>query len=388
MRPSLDVFTLLVAIAAASLTMALALFATLTRRREGLGLWAVGLVLHTVAYVLLALRGQVSDWASVWLANILLSASLALVLAAIARFHARALPWLGMGVPVLVSALGFALWLHDVRLRVVLAGVVLAVQMGMAIRALWHPDRPPALRGAVLLTLAQGLQAALLLVRAVAVLLLGAPEGAAIQPGGMQAAVFLLVFVVVVLSSLGFILMAKDRADALNHYQATHDALTGVANRRALIATLERDLACAVRQRRPYALLLIDVDHFKAFNDAHGHLAGDAVLRHIAQLLATRVRAQDLVGRYGGEELLVLLPGTDSDGALALARTLRRQVEQTPCEWQGRPLTVTASIGVYAGCPRAGQGWEALIGAADGALYRAKAGGRNRVDVQQDVPAT
>lgn len=380
MHTGLDVFTLLISIAAASLTMALALFATHTPRREGLGLWALGLVLHALCYVLFALRGVVADGASVWLANTLLSASLALVLGAVAQFHARPLPWPAMAIPVLLTALGFALWLHDARTRVVLAGLVLGLQLVLAAWALWHPTRPSQPRGALLLSLGLGLQAALLLSRAFSVLHQGLADGAALQPGGMQAAVFLLVFIVVILTSLGFILMTKDRADAENLLLATQDALTGVANRRALIDALGRDLAHAVRQHQAYALLLLDVDHFKGVNDTYGHLAGDAVLRHVAQLLHARVRTQDLVGRYGGEEFLVLLPGTSAQGAQHLAEQMREHVALTPCLWQGQALTVTLSIGVCtcACCTESDQG--ILIEAADRALYRAKQGGRNRVE--------
>ena len=121
------------------------------------------------------------------------------------------------------------------------------------------------------------------------------------QGNAMQSITFMAAFVVVILSSLGFILMGKDRSDADNRYFAAHDALTGLVNRRSLIMALERDVARAVRLREPYAVMLVDIDHFKFVNDSHGHLAGDSVLRHVADLLRTRLRAQDLVGRYGGK---------------------------------------------------------------------------------------
>ena len=162
----------------------------------------------------------------------------------------------------------------------------------------------------------------------------------------MQSITFMAAFVVVILSSLGFILMGKDRSDADNRYFAAHDALTGLVNRRSLIMALERDVARAVRLREPYAVMLVDIDHFKFVNDSHGHLAGDSVLRHVADLLRTRLRAQDPVGRYGGEEFMVLLPHTPLGGALELAETLRRAVERLPCVGGGKEIPVTVSIGV------------------------------------------
>ena len=150
--------------------------------------------------------------------------------------------------------------------------------------------------------------------------------------------------------------------------------------RRSLIMALERDVARAVRLREPYAVMLVDIDHFKSVNDSHGHLAGDSVLRHVADLLRTRLRAQDLVGRYGGEEFMVLLPHTPLGGALELAETLRRAVERLPCVGGGKEIPVTVSIGVCGGPLQPADGWDGLVQGADEALYAAKLAGRNRVE--------
>ena len=106
--------------------------------------------------------------------------------------------------------------------------------------------------------------------------------------------------------------------------QATFDPLTGIANRQTVLTRVEEELARAARYRRPLSLILVDLDHFKRFNDSHGHAAGDVILRQVAQLLAANVRAVDLAGRYGGEEFLVVLPETDPDAAASLAEKLRR----------------------------------------------------------------
>ena len=197
----------------------------------------------------------------------------------------------------------------------------------------------------------------------------------------MQSLTFMAAFVVVILASLGFILMAKDRADADNRYFAAHDALTGLANRRALILAVQRDMAHAVRMHEPYAVLMVDIDHFKAVNDGHGHLAGDRALCHVAGLLGARLRAQDMVGRYGGEEFLALLPGTALHDAVVLAETLRSAVAQSQCMHEGSPIAVTVSIGVCGARPQHADGWEPMIRCADRALYAAKTAGRNRVEV-------
>ena len=389
--PPLDVPTMLLMTAAASATMAGSLAAVRPQRREGMGLWALALVLHTITYVLYTLRGVVPNWASVVLANTLLSGTFALVLAAVHQFLGHALPWRRMGLPVLVMAVLFALFMDDYRACVIVAGVVAPIQLTMVLWSLWRPRPPAPLRGAALLTAGLGLQAVLLASRSALVASRGVPAGGLLQTDGLQSLTFIAAFVVVILSSLGFILMTKDRADADNRYYAAHDGLTGLFNRRALLLAAHRDVAHAVRMHQPYALMMVDIDHFKSVNDGHGHPGGDRVLCHVAELLRARLRAQDMVGRYGGEEFLVLLPGTALHDAVVLAETLRGAVEQAPAVHEGRPIAVTLSIGVCGGRPQHAGSWETLLRKADQALYAAKTAGRNRVQclaLTQDLTDT
>lgn len=151
----------------------------------------------------------------------------------------------------------------------------------------------------------------------------------------------------------------------------------------ALVLWVLRQRALGAEQQRSRgALLLVDIDHFKRVNDHYGHLAGDHVLRHIVGVLRQRLRASDVLGRYGGEEFMVLLPGTDLHGAAQLAEQLRQAVQAAPCEWQGQRIAFTVSIGVAASADTPAdpsRTSEALLQAADQALYRAKDDGRNRV---------
>jgi two-component system cell cycle response regulator len=157
---------------------------------------------------------------------------------------------------------------------------------------------------------------------------------------------------------------------------AVTDGLTGLHNHRAFQDYLEEQFQTAMRNKQPLALILMDVDHFKQYNDTYGHQAGDEVLRQVAQILQTNVREGDFVARYGGEEFVVVLPRTDSESAVAVAERLRRAVESA--EWQLRP--VTGSFGVASIRPDMETRQE-LIEAADQALYQAKKNGRNRVEV-------
>lgn len=157
------------------------------------------------------------------------------------------------------------------------------------------------------------------------------------------------------------------------------DALTGLPNRRAFDARVRFVLAQAERYGRPTSLLLLDVDHFKAVNDTHGHDVGDEVLVGLARRVGAAVRATDLFARWGGEEFVVLLPETAADGALAFARTLAEAVRSAPFPTRLGGLAVTVSIGVATLGPDGGD--EAmLLRGADEALYRAKGGGRDRAE--------
>jgi len=157
---------------------------------------------------------------------------------------------------------------------------------------------------------------------------------------------------------------------------AITDGLTGLHNHRAFQDYLEEQFQVAMRNKQPLALLLMDVDHFKHYNDTYGHQAGDEVLRRVAQILQAHVREGDFVARYGGEEFVVVLPRADLESAVAVAERLRRAVESA--EWSLRP--VTGSFGVACIRPDMETRQE-LIEAADQALYQAKKNGRNRVEV-------
>lgn len=157
---------------------------------------------------------------------------------------------------------------------------------------------------------------------------------------------------------------------------ATHDGLTGLYNHRTFYTLLEEEIARARRFQHPLSLLMIDIDHFKRVNDTYGHQAGDAVLRCLSECLAGQIRVIDRLCRYGGEEIAVILPNSDS--ADDLAERLRATVEATPFDAGGKAVSITVSIGASS-FPNNGVSGQALVFTADAALYAAKQGGRNRV---------
>ena len=375
--------TLLLATVVASVVMALGLLvAGSDRRREGVGLWAAGLLMQALAYVLLAGRGRLPDMVSIVVANALLSGVFACVLGAAFQFRGKRLPWGRMLVPVAATLVLFTVYVDNYVARLVIAGVVFPVQLAMPFWELCHKGRHTVGRGAWLVGVGLLLQMAVLVVRAVMAARGTMPLESLLQDSIAQHITFLATFITVQASSFGFVLMAKDRADEANRRMAALDALTGVPNRRAIIAALDRDMARALRTREPLALMMLDIDHFKPINDGLGHLVGDQVLCSVVDVLGGRLRSQDLIGRYGGEEFLVLLPRTPLAGALALAEELRAAVEQARFAFAGRAVPVTVSIGVAGGVLEPGDRWDGLIAAADEAMYRAKRAGRNRVEAQ------
>lgn len=173
--------------------------------------------------------------------------------------------------------------------------------------------------------------------------------------------------------------LLKADLENLRHEAAT-DGLTGVANRRLFDEEIERAVARSVEDGAPLSLLMVDIDHFKTFNDTYGHPVGDQVLKLLAATVTACIKGRDTLARYGGEEFAVILPETALEGAMALAESIRRTVgnRQLRNRHTGESLgSIAVSIGVA--CLQTGEAPENLVSRADAALYQAKAAGRNRV---------
>lgn len=181
------------------------------------------------------------------------------------------------------------------------------------------------------------------------------------------------------LFNFSFIALVTLRVLQRLHHLSRHDELTGLANRRVLDEAIEREWQRLQRTGAGFAVVMLDLDHFKQINDTHGHAAGDSVLAVTAERLREAARRTDLVARLGGEEFLVLMPATELPAALAAAERLLERLRARPCEAGGLSLGVTASAGVAvarADDPEA----QAALRRADLALYRAKSQGRDRVE--------
>ena len=161
---------------------------------------------------------------------------------------------------------------------------------------------------------------------------------------------------------------------------AMHNVLTHLLNRRAIMEVLASELGRAAREPNPLTVMMVDIDHFKSVNDKFGHPAGDGVLCEVSKRLRASIRTYDNVGRFGGEEFLVVAPGSDATPGLAQAERLREVVSSQPIVVKDISIHVTVSVGVATSHQLQPPPMEALLSAADKALYRAKERGRNRVE--------
>ncbi len=378
--PRTLLFTLIVTNALTVLSLFIAAGSNNGGKREGMGKWAAAMLLETLTWVLVAARGTIPDAFSIVLANAFKAGAHALILVAICEFQRRPVPPWQVIAPVVLTVLMAAVLLDDLHGRFLWGGLIFGFQMALIGRALITDPETRIGRawrllfaGVMMMVLVLGLRALAALSGQVE---LAQPQ-TGMAPHPVQILAFVAIMATALLGSIGFVLMVKERTDREILHLAMTDSLTQVPNRRALMQQAEH--ALARRSGLPLALLMIDVDHFKYINDTHGHPVGDEVLRAIAGLLTGRLRLQDTLGRYGGEEFCVLAPNTEREGAISLAESLREIIAATPLKTGRGDIRVTVSIG-YALCPAGTmRDLKDVLAEADTALYAAKQAGRDQV---------
>lgn len=373
----LDIRTLVVMLVFSSLLMAITLTVGIkTGRPAGFSTWNTGLGLLALGWVLVAFRGVLPDLVTIALADGIMITGLAMELAAIIEFGGgtvrRTLLFLpGLLVFVLLIPLTGS-YAHTTLLMTV-ALVLLFVAIAVAVFRLGMQTGP----GRSIIASVCAVSAFMVTVRAFEIGLNPDLYPNVYAGSFIQELTFFALLASTIVVPVGFLLMHRERDEAELQKLATVDSLTGLFNRRAFVDMASREIARARRLKSPYAVLMIDLDLFKHVNDDFGHQAGDRVLADFAAEAMRSVRAEDLVGRYGGEEFCILLPGATMQPAIAIAERLRSAVSQRPLGQL--PRVTTVSIGVAA-CNGATEGsLDDAIRRADEALYRAKNEGRNRV---------
>ncbi|MBS3936697.1 MAG: GGDEF domain-containing protein [Sulfuritalea sp.] len=347
---------------------------------HGLRHWALAVVLIGCASGLASLRGLVHDGIAIVLASGLLLFGQLLLITGLQRYAGHAPVWRPT-LDVIGAALLLIVFLtfgtHSYPGRTFIMALAHLGFFGYGAWLSWRAE--PRGFGSRFLAAAFLLGAAVAAWR-IATLSSGAGMADDAFDRNLIQQVYLGMFSLGVLAlSIGFILLANERLREELEFMATRDPMTGLLNRRAFFARAAVEWARSVRSGRPLAVVTADIDFFKKVNDAHGHHVGDQVIRDFARRASGLLRVPDVLARFGGEEFVILLPDTDRASALHVAERIRREAGTQ----RDRALPpYTASLGVAVTRGRAGEAAdiEALIAAADAALYRAKQGGRNRVE--------
>lgn len=341
---------------------------------HGVGAWAAAPVAWLVSTVLFGTRGFVPDWLSLILANQLLVLGTVVYYMGTRRFMGQATPWRLWNAVMVATTVVFTLltyWLPHYALRVGFFTLVMGAIYGAQLRfMLRHGGNGfPVRMVEVVLVLHMGVLGVRL-----ASILSGHAGEHLMEPSLFQTLYIGAYVLTVLMLSIGAVLMATDRLRTELEHLATHDSLTQTLNRRALLEHCEDELERARRHGQGPSIMMVDLDNFKAVNDHGGHQHGDAVLAHFAERTRQALRRGDRLGRYGGEEFLVLLPSADVEAAMVVAQRIHATLAT------GHPLDCEVSIGLTSWTGKH-ETLDSMLSRADAALYRAKAQGRNRTCV-------
>jgi diguanylate cyclase (GGDEF)-like protein len=348
--------------------------------RPAMNWWVAATLLQPAGFVLLSQRDQLPAWVTIVVANACIAGAFAAYAVALRRFHRLTVPhFLLWGMVAL--AVGVSVWFGlvqpDLTKRLIAISVVLAWMLGYCA---WTIYRGPDGRGLVRhVAGAAFLGAALIMVyRALALTWDPGQVIAVFQLTHVQLLTYGVGSILPVVATVGFLLLCTDRSQRELERAARVDYLTDVYNRRAIEELGTRAIASARRHGVPLALQVVDIDHFKRINDELGHAAGDLALVRAVERIRECLRAEDVLGRLGGEEFIVLMPNSDGASATAAAERIREAFSARPLDLRGQSRKVTLSIGVAVLAP-ADRLFSQLLQRGDRAMYAAKHAGRDLV---------
>ena len=359
----------------------LLLFSWLQHRRiVALALWGSGFITASIATTLIILaRGTIPDFWSIIIGNALLAIAYGVLWCGARKFDGKnaSITLALAGVPLWIAACSIGPIYERPEARAIVMAAIAVFYTLLALLELWRGRGDGAWRWPIMLLLLG--HAAAIPVQIPLAGAWGNPD-----PSDVDLLTFMIFETAFVCICAAYLFgdLAKDRIAASYRRTSLTDPLTSVANRRGFFQTGERLLKRSRVARRPAALLMFDLDHFKSINDASGHHAGDQVLTAFCRLATSLLRPTDLFARIGGEEFASLLPETGREDALWLAERLRSAFEATPHFVGEHALNATVSVGV-AVSDDANCDLVELLEAADQALYRAKALGRNCVEISE-----
>ncbi len=347
---------------------------------EGLRDWALAVVLIGCAAGLASLRGVIHDGFAIVAASGLLLLGQWLLIVGLQRYNGQAPVWrptLDVFGAILVLIAWLTFGSHSYQGRTFIMSLAHIGVFSYGALLAWRAE--PRGFGSRFLAVAFLLGATVAIWRILTLDTAGGGGEAALDRNLIQQVYLGMFSLGVLVLAIGFILLANERLRVELEFMATRDPMTGALNRRAFFVRAGVEWARTIRSHRPLAVVVSDIDFFKKVNDTHGHHVGDLVIKDFAQRAAGMLRMADILARFGGEEFVILLPDTGLAEARQVAERIRREIGTR----RNKKLPgYTVSIGIAVAQGEAGQAadMEALIAEADAALYRAKQGGRNRVE--------
>jgi diguanylate cyclase (GGDEF)-like protein len=381
---SLDSSTLVVVATCIAVLLGLfLLFAWTQDRTQALAWWGLAYLMGGIASALWALNGALADRLPPALPNALLLIACGMMWSGARAFYGRAVIWPGLfaGAALWLAASGSEWISASPAYRIALTAVIVAVYTVLTSHELWSERRRALIRRwpAMLVPLLHG---AVFLVPIPMVTLMPSERGFAVA-GGWTALFAIEALLYAVGTAFLLLILAQQRAVHIHKAAASTDALTGVFNRRAFLAGAETMVEAQAAKGEPISLLVFDLDRFKSINDRFGHAVGDEVLRLFAQTASETTRTTDIFARLGGEEFVMILAG-DANVAATVGERVRFAFELQASAIGEYPIGATVSIG--AAGSYAATTVKSLLTRADAALYRAKANGRNRIEVADREP--
>lgn len=340
--------------------------------------WALSGLLQAVGVLTVIINAGAARMALSTLGNSAIIAGLVLQWWGVRAFYGKrrsALGWLILFGFFVVFGYSFAME-HPLRSRALLSSITMTLVFALNLSELWRKrSARPSFAGMLAFSAAFATAAAFF-TRAVAVYR-NQPQFLPDTAAGLGVVVvYLIPMVTTLLFTMALMLLYFERLIADKHRMATHDELTGLYNRRAIVAAGQREIEVARRLRRPLGVAYIDIDHFKRINDQLGHDAGDHVITEIGHLLKDSCRTIDIVGRYGGEEFCIIFPGMDREGVTMLAERMLAAVRRY--RFRGEfPVTLSMGFAVL-GPDDPERSWTLIMQNADKLLYKAKSEGRDR----------
>jgi len=379
---TLDIKTIFFTQVTINLILGLALwFSSLGRYQKGLNYFIGLFIAQSVTQFFYIFRGILPDLVTIVLANVLLIGSYNLGYLGYCQFFNRKVNKWFVILPIAIILVVFSVYIDNFTVRAITLGLVSAAQYLIQFVMVLSIKENAVRRSKPILLFGYGLIIVLFTARAV--FILSNPGGirSLLDPMWLNTLTLFASIPSILFIALGVLLLISDRLLEENRELATRDSLTHIFNRRTFSDLAVRELARAQRNNHETSLLMLDIDHFKVVNDTFGHPAGDQALIHLVKIMKETVRMQDLYGRWGGEEFVILLAETDSEEARQIAERLRQRIADSTLVINNQTIKMTVSIGIATVTGSNSPRLECMLEQADKAMYDAKHAGRNCVKI-------